>query len=189
MTEPSSGGYQVKIVVTTQTNYGVEDEEQYFIITDDNINIFKWITENDATCGETLIDTFNIGRLNNGDYTLILSLYDNNSFNLDSNIVSTTFTLGGPAFIDRTENSHDIVLFPNPAHSTIVLLSEDLKSIMSIRLINSMGRAVKVYNSPDPVLDLKGISPGFYLVQMYTVTGIYSKKILIEQYFEGLLSL
>ena len=41
MTEPSSGGYQVKIVVTTQTNYGVEDEEQYFIITDDNINIFK----------------------------------------------------------------------------------------------------------------------------------------------------
>ena len=52
-----------------------------------------------------------------------------------------------------------------------------------------MGRAVKVYNSPDPVLDLKGISPGFYFVQMYTVTGIYSKKILIEQYFEGLLSL
>ena len=180
LTEPSSEDYQVKFVITTQTIYGVAEEDQNFNKTGDTINIIKYIVENDATCGETLIDTFSIGRLFDGNYTLILSLYDYNQFQLDSNIVNTSFILGGPVLTERTENIPDILLFPNPAHSSITLLAEDFNSIKNIRLVDSRGRILKLYPSSKKVLDLEGLSPGLYFIQLYTGTGIITRKIWVE---------
>ncbi|HET6225609.1 MAG TPA: T9SS type A sorting domain-containing protein, partial [Bacteroidia bacterium] len=68
--------------------------------------------------------------------------------------------------------------FPNPANDLLKLDLHDLKNIQSIRVINMQGQLV--YSGPANALtneiDISTFSPGVYLIQVKSESGISTQK-------------
>lgn len=71
-------------------------------------------------------------------------------------------------------------IFPNPADDIVNIVNENSYKIDSIYLTDNTGKIVKVIKSTAAQLDVSGLSPGIYLLQIQTEQGGYTEKIMIR---------
>lgn len=77
---------------------------------------------------------------------------------------------------------NDLIIYPNPAHSTIILKSMGQKyTVETVRIYSSIGELVKMLREDINVIDLSTLSPGFYLIEIETNSGSrITKRVLRE---------
>jgi hypothetical protein len=178
LTLDTLGVYKTKIVVklSSGTNFG--NIENALSIDTDTINITYLVEVTGADAVDTNIDTFNIGDLEAGDYTLSIMIYA--SIFVDTVIAYTSFTLGDQVSISADEKDHQFLIFPNPAQSIVQIQTEEIGEMKSLRLLDNYGRIIKQIKGLTSDINLNDILPGIYVVQIFTNDAIYSNKLIIE---------
>ncbi|MCC6817756.1 MAG: T9SS type A sorting domain-containing protein [Bacteroidia bacterium] len=76
--------------------------------------------------------------------------------------------------ISDLESDEQFFVYPNPAAS--FLLIESINKIISINILDAMGRTININLSENNTLDVSNLSNGVYLLQIETVNGVISKK-------------
>jgi len=74
-------------------------------------------------------------------------------------------------------NNEKIILFPNPVHTTFNIDSNFV--FQKLSLFNLHGQKLAVFEKKDSY-SVSGFQPGIYLVEIETLTNIYTKKIIIQ---------
>ncbi|MBC8321753.1 MAG: T9SS type A sorting domain-containing protein [Bacteroidetes bacterium] len=91
-------------------------------------------------------------------------------------------TTGGGVGIDdnNTTELESAIMFPNPA--TDVLYIDSKNEILSLKVVNTAGQQVysKNINLLKTQIDVNNLQAGIYFVQVETVNGISTKKIIIK---------
>lgn len=72
----------------------------------------------------------------------------------------------------------ETTLFPNPAHSTLYIATENGNSIESKVIFNSRGELVYRDISTDNVINISGLSPGIYFIKLVTEKGTSVQKFM-----------
>lgn len=98
---------------------------------------------------------------------------------LDMNISRTAITSTNE--IDPKEN---VYVFPNPASDVINIdLSESITSFHSVKLLDIWGQEITnhIINGDRIQLNVQGLMPGMYVLQLASVKGFITRKILISR--------
>jgi hypothetical protein len=81
--------------------------------------------------------------------------------------------------------SEDMDVYPNPAVNQTNLVIPEVKGVMQVRVINSLGNVVLRQNTAQKItpLQLSGLRPGMYIVDVFSSDGktIYRKKLMKNQ--------
>jgi len=118
------------------------------------------------------------------DATSILLFYGTFScFIEDDEIVYGPF--GYPCQPVSTENSvlNNLEIFPNPASDRFsISLPENSPSHFEVRMYDLSGRVVhtELNYKADQMMNLRGFSPGLYILQVRSGEGLYSGKLVVE---------
>jgi hypothetical protein len=108
-----------------------------------------------------------------------------------------TFTLPSGEYLDRFEITfsnytlgvddnvvNTIDVFYNNANESITLLNPEFKNIKTIELFNILGQSIATFDEIAPSANseykTKNLSTGTYIIKVYTDTGSFSKKVLVE---------
>lgn len=75
----------------------------------------------------------------------------------------------------------DVILYPNPASHIVHIKPSDAVSITSIELYDISGKIVNVKLSHDNTLNVSHLSNGIYLLNIFSETGVVSKKLIIKK--------
>lgn len=96
--------------------------------------------------------------------------------------ITLFFSSGEMSVTDNSSQAVSIEVYPNPAKEILNIKTLNNEKITGIQLINSNGQAVKSQKSSHSAttLNVRGLQPGFYLVQIQTESGITTKKIIIN---------
>jgi hypothetical protein len=87
-----------------------------------------------------------------------------------------------PGIIQRTLNTGQIKLYPNPADN-VIHISVSTGQIQKVTIYSLTGQLVlqQTINSlKETSLNISHILPGIYLTEVYTDTGTYHKKIMVR---------
>jgi Leucine-rich repeat (LRR) protein len=79
--------------------------------------------------------------------------------------------------IDQQRLNNAISIFPNPAENDIIIKADNLQ-IEKVVIYSILGRSVKEYDSKFESLPVKAISPGIYLLRIYTENGVSVKRFI-----------
>ncbi len=81
--------------------------------------------------------------------------------------------------VDETQNSNEVLVFPNPANSTIQIQGNYL--IEHVEIYNLLGQKISAqqFNTRYATLDVTTLTDGFYIVKVITEKGELVKKINI----------
>jgi len=71
------------------------------------------------------------------------------------------------------------LLFPNPTTGLVTIQDPQLTGSL-VRVINSNGTIVTEQNLSSATLDLSGLPKGLYVVQVTTVQGVFTQKLVLE---------
>lgn len=89
----------------------------------------------------------------------------------------------GAGIKQNNSTVYSINLFPNPA-TTYLTVRTNMTEKYALSLRDNVGRLVKntqLVNSPETVIDLKGIAPGIYALMILSENGSYqTKKVIVE---------
>jgi hypothetical protein len=97
------------------------------------------------------------------------------------NSTTQTFTVEGCASIEENV-LNAIVIAPNPAtsHVDIKINSNDLKSVQLVSAIGQVMNATVVIETNQTRVDLDNVSKGTYFLQINTVNGQTTKKLIVQ---------
>ena len=76
------------------------------------------------------------------------------------------------------DDSDAVVIFPNPAKSEFFVKSD--QPVLDVRLTSILGIATAVNPVGDNAWSVGSISPGVYIVEVSTASGIVRKKLIKE---------
>jgi N-formylglutamate amidohydrolase len=82
----------------------------------------------------------------------------------------------------RQQTDPELIVFPNPSHGLVNLSFSALQEQVHIVLTDMSGHTVSslhVLNGMQMTLPIEHLSPGFYLLNIQSNTGIYNRKILV----------
>lgn len=79
--------------------------------------------------------------------------------------------------IDQHLLNNSISIFPNPAEDHIVIKADN-QQIVKVVIYSILGRSVKEFHSEFETLPVKAISPGLYLLRIYTEKGVSVKRFI-----------
>ena len=81
--------------------------------------------------------------------------------------------------INYINNNENVIIYPNPSSRYITVKTNDINKIS---IYNSIGKLVKVINSPNNNLsiDLNNFTRGIYFVKIYTNHSITTTKLILE---------
>ena len=84
--------------------------------------------------------------------------------------------------IKNPNNTLEISIQPNPTTARLVkIIGVEKQSLEMINLLDLNGKQVREFNSGSTELDLMGLNPGYYILQLSVEeNGIYYKKICIQ---------
>jgi hypothetical protein len=97
----------------------------------------------------------------------------------DTVVIPVTLTVLNPVGIVEL-NSNVISVFPNPAKTQICIKSD--KEFSRILITNSLGQILIDRNVTEDLyyVDIRGLKPGVYFVNIYSDLEIHTKKIVVE---------
>lgn len=96
--------------------------------------------------------------------------------------ITLFFSSGEMSVIDSPANALSMDVYPNPAKEILNIKTHNGENILGIQLISSNGQVVssqKVANT-NTTINVRGLQPGFYLVQIQTESGFTTKKVIIN---------
>ncbi|MBA3681584.1 MAG: T9SS type A sorting domain-containing protein [Bacteroidetes bacterium] len=82
--------------------------------------------------------------------------------------------------IKFSEDMADINIYPNPSNAVFNIKYNDDLKILSVNIIDNMGRIIKTINNKPTSIDLSNYSRGLYQVQFQTEKTIITKKITLS---------
>ena len=96
----------------------------------------------------------------------------------------SSFAYSRICHVPAANTGHDMVLYPNPATSSVTLRTSEV-AISSVELLNDVGKRVKTFQPSLPVttemnLPLDNVQPGIYLLRMKTGGGVFETKKLVK---------
>lgn len=81
---------------------------------------------------------------------------------------------------DIEEDNEGIVIYPMPAREVIHILNTSLNKITKVQIINQVGAILLQANQSEITdINIKGISPGYYYIKMFSANGYVSTKPMI----------
>jgi hypothetical protein len=89
-------------------------------------------------------------------------------------LVTQSGTLGTPS---NEFNAVELILYPNPAHTTIAFS----KPVKAIEIIDISGKSIKTFESLNASFDISNIAKGIYFIKGKTEEGISFTKKLIKE--------
>ncbi|MCH8318928.1 MAG: T9SS type A sorting domain-containing protein, partial [Bacteroidetes bacterium] len=93
---------------------------------------------------------------------------------------SVPITISG---VSKPELSSNLNIYPNPANDVLIIDANNIRLNM-ITVINSLGQVV-IVNKPDNnnthELDVSGLAPGLYFLQIQTNKGMIMKNVGISE--------
>lgn len=99
---------------------------------------------------------------------------------LDKNMIGTCTSTSTLAEIEK---NNEIRIFPNPVSANLNISAD--QQIMGVRIFSITGNQVyskNLQNERDPRIDVSGMNPGLYIVQITSPDGsTYAQKIIIQQ--------
>ena len=130
-------------------------------------------------------DTFVLGVLNAGRYTVNLTLSSGAAPApctpgiVPSDTDTMSFT------VQTTLGIEDLVLpsfslYPNPATDQIDLSNAYKQLVTSLKVLTATGAVVLESDNPRESIDISGLAPGVYYVELYHKTGVYTEKFIKE---------
>jgi hypothetical protein len=160
----------IKIVTHLETLNSAFLVDQQFTVTASakDIKLHLCYADGFATVISHHIDTFAVGQLPQGIYSLQLSAYMSDAgqhcSRVDSNFTTSTFTVSGPVGVDENETINKIKIFPNPAHDHITI---DPKEVTTMRIFSLQGQLLRESAiSYSGTITLHELPPGIYLVEL-----------------------
>jgi hypothetical protein len=138
-----------------------------------------------ATSPSTFVDTFMIGQLTIGTYSLMQKAYrsstSQNCVKVDSNIVLATFYVGSTGLLEL-HSQNQIIIFPNPAHDKLSIIAENIDlNYCKVDLINLMGQSIPFTPENNCSLvqcDIEDLPSGIYLLKINNKTGLETIKFI-----------
>jgi Leucine-rich repeat (LRR) protein len=135
--------------------FGTTDSSEDYIL-------FKIRTLSTLTVGDTFSNTAFI-------------YFDYNAA-LPTNTATTTIeTLSNQTF----DSSENVKVYPNPVKEVLNLYTTGLYPVDAISIFNSLGQLIKIIANPnDSSIDVSGLKPGVYFINISTVNGVTSVKFI-----------
>lgn len=121
-----------------------------------------------------------------GDYLTNPFLIGNDTLPLTSSedVFVARFNCNGTdAVTTISANEKQIVIYPNPSNGKFVLENEFNGDELILEIYNSLGQKIHSQKITDhkTEIDLSNSGNGIYFVQVKTATGIYNRKIIVQQ--------
>lgn len=127
------------------------------------------------------VDTFSLGILPTGNYTVNLEYHQGTvcagSFDTIIANFDTTFQIGLLSIGPIISKDMEVSVFPNPTSSYVELKSKE--SIKGIKLFDMTGKESRV-SMKDNFIDMRLLSPGFYILSIELDNDIFLKRIIIK---------
>jgi len=127
------------------------------------------------------IDTFSLGVFPTGNYTVNIEYHQGTvcagSFDTIIANFDTTFQIGSLSIGSIISKDMEISVFPNPTSDFVELKYKE--SIKGIKLFDMTGKESKVLFK-DNFIDMRLLSPGFYILSIELNNGIFFKKRIIK---------
>ena len=73
-----------------------------------------------------------------------------------------------------------IKVYPNPTSDFITIENNNTEQILSIELLDYAGKLIKSFNPNSTSINLNGLAPGIYLLQITTEKGNFCEKIYLD---------
>lgn len=130
---------------------------------------------------EYYLDTFNLGRLQQGNYTIGCTAYlgddtTNCGNHIDSSIKGTSFTVLPPASVKDMPLNELIIIYPNPSKDIIHIESKGIY-IEAAQLQDMQGKLLGKYIKPETI-DISALPKGLYMLRFDTDRGKTIHKII-----------
>ncbi|XMO86918.1 T9SS type A sorting domain-containing protein [Algibacter sp. AS12] len=75
----------------------------------------------------------------------------------------------------------DVLLYPNPASNIVNIKPNNQTNITSVTLYNVSGQEIKINLNNDNTINVSHLSDGIYLLNIFSVNGNVSKKLIIKR--------
>jgi Flp pilus assembly pilin Flp len=118
---------------------------------------------------------FNVNLSSNGS-TVAIGAYRNNGNGTNSGH-TRVYDLSPLLSIEESTNV-SIELFPNPAKNQFNIQLQDGQKLKQVNIYNSLGQLVKTIETNN--INISSLSPGIYYVEVITIQGKATKKLIIE---------
>ena len=82
--------------------------------------------------------------------------------------------------ITNPEVKTDFNLFPNPTQDFITIEHSTANQLSVLSLYDYSGKLIKYFEPKNSILNLNDLSPGIYLLHVFTEQGNFCEKILLE---------
>lgn len=127
------------------------------------------------------IDTFAVGQLPQGVYSVQLNAYMSGAgqhcARVDSNFASFTFTVSGTVGVYESRSAAKVKVYPNPAHDYITIEPTGRK----VRIFSLQGQLVLSAEAAlSGRLSVEGLPAGMYLLEIGSPLGKEVRSIIIQ---------
>jgi hypothetical protein len=130
-------------------------------------------------------DTFNIGTLNPGTYTIHYKAYLSGNFNFcdssSSQIKTQTFSVNSPLGIKHLESINQAIFFPNPVQDKLRIQGISMQSISITDLSGKKIKEYKLAGETKTSVSLADLAKGIYLVEIRESNGSQIRKKVIKE--------
>jgi hypothetical protein len=118
------------------------------------------------------------------DYSVVKEGYDDieDSLTITDQNITVDVVMQGVVSIFSLSADSELLIFPNPASSTLNIISNG-KEISALRLLNSTGREVYSSNTHHQAtisIQVSGYKPGIYLLKVFTKNEMKAFRVLIN---------
>ena len=175
--ETSTGGFNVRFIMTTYTTSGSSIIDKYFNVVEDTVSLILNLDGNDRTEGRTWIDTFEIGELQIGTYILKAQVTSNEGN--DEEVIS--FNLGVSGFDLNRNQDETVVVYPNPSSDFIIVKSSEINLFGNVEILDSKGSLIKTSLLNQGKQYINGLPNGIYILKFHLGDLVTSKRIVINK--------
>ena len=145
----------------------------------DNVLLFNNFSSTLLICSSASHNSFEAGFFSfmqsGGQY--YISGAGNNMNLIISNPIFINYVFRNYPLSTQNFNLNQIVLYPNPADSTIFVDSQN-NLVDKIEIFNSLGQTVKTINAGFDIINISDFASGIYLMKLYSGNKIVSKKFI-----------
>jgi hypothetical protein len=175
----------IKIVTHVSTpNQGILVDQLYTVTAvPSKIHLHGCYWQGMATAIQHHIDTFHIGYLQAGTYTLTHSVYMSSTqqhcSRIDSNFATGGFTVKSTVGLNELKKSGSLTLTPNPASESLTL--SGVKTPASVRIFSLAGtREKELLLLSGEKIDITTLPPGLYLLTVAEGKSFHHTKFIKE---------
>jgi hypothetical protein len=87
--------------------------------------------------------------------------------------------------LDEFQNTHEVIVYPNPASELITINSSNNNDIYSVSIYSVDAKFTGKYKNPlmssQFSINIENLSTGFYTLKIETSNGNFSKKVIVRR--------